>query len=259
MGAVYEAVDQQAGRLVALKLLHPELALDAEIHRRFRREASILQALDHPAVVRVLDLGTDEQGHSYTAMELLKGETLHARIQRAPAVAPQELVPVLRDACAGLEAAHGHGVIHGDIKPANLFLPAAEDAEGTAAKLVDFGLSKVHGLERLTRTGEVIGTPVYMAPELLTGQGDIDTRVDIYALGVVLYEALAGRTPFGEQHPGRLMYQIVSGDRHPLGDARPELPRAVVDVIERAMAPKRENRYETVGALSDAFAEASGP
>ncbi|NOY90347.1 MAG: serine/threonine protein kinase [Deltaproteobacteria bacterium] len=254
MGAVFEAHDEQQGEDVALKLLHPELCVDREMHRRFRREASILASLVHPAVVRVLDVGETAEGLLFTVMERLRGETLLARIERAVFTDPRELWPIVEDVCAGLAAAHAHGVLHGDVKPANIFLVAdGEDAPRVGAKLVDFGTSKVHGLERLTRTGEVVGTPIYMAPELLTGQGAIDSRMDVYAMGVVLYEALVGCPPFVERNPGRLMFRIATGKVDPLAEALPDLPSAVCRVVERAMAPKAQERFATAGELAEAF------
>lgn len=251
MGAVFEARDERDGRDVALKLLHPELCVDREMHRRFRREASILASLEAPSLVRVLDVGETPEGLLFTVMERLRGETLAARIERAPYGGATELWPAVRDVCAGLAAAHAHGVLHGDVKPANIFLLASEGG----AKLVDFGTSKVHGLERLTRTGEVVGTPTYMAPELLTGQGAIDARIDVYAMGVVLYEALVGRPPFVERNPGKLMFRIATGDVDPLSEARPDLASALVNLVERAMAPKPAARYGTAAALSQALRE----
>jgi serine/threonine protein kinase len=239
---------------VALKLLHPELCVDREMHRRFRREASILASLEHAAVVRVLDVGETDGGLLFTVMERLRGETLLARIERAPFVDPKELWPVVEDVCAGLGAAHAHGVLHGDVKPANIFLVQEQVADPrVGAKLVDFGTSKVHGLERLTRTGEVVGTPTYMAPELLTGQGVLDARMDIYAMGVVLYEALVGRPPFVERNPGRLMFRIATGKVDPLAEACPDLSPDVCSVVERAMASKAEQRFATAGELAEAF------
>ncbi len=246
MGCVFRALDEE-GRAVAIKLLHPELARDREMHRRFRREASILKALDHPAVVRVLDVGTDEEGRSFTVMELLFGETLHERIARPPVPTLAEMWSFVSSGCAGLHAAHDHGVLHGDIKPANVFVLATG-----GVKLVDFGTSKVHGLERLTRTGEVIGTPIYMAPELLTGHGEIDERIDTYAMGVVIYETLAGHPPFRERNPGKLIMQIVSGNAHPLLESREDVPPKLVEVVARAMAPRREDRFATAPELAKA-------
>ncbi len=256
MGAVFEARDTETGAAVAIKLVHPELLLEPGIHRRFRRESSILATLDHPSVVRVCDVGTDALGRDYTVMELLEGETLHARFRRPPRVDVPELLSIVSGICGGLGAVHAHGVIHGDIKPANVFLVVGDQGHGPQVKLVDFGLSKVHGLERLTRTGEVIGTPIYMAPELLTGEGQIDQRVDVYALGVVMWEALAGRTPFRERNPGRLLYEIVMGRVEPLRDVRPDVPEVVARCVHRAMATARDARYGSVEQLADELAEA---
>ena len=254
MGAVYEAAERGAGRSVALKVLYPEHSSDPEIRRRFRRESSILAAIDHPTIVRIYDFGTDEVGRSWTAMELLEGETLRERMDREGKMTPEALLPIVEGLCSGLSAVHAHGVVHGDIKPANVFVLAGGD--GTAVKLVDFGLSKVHGLERLTRTGEVIGTPAYMPPELLTGEGVPDGRVDIYALGVVLYEALAGRMPFTERNPGKLMFDIVMGKATLLAELRPDVSEAVREVIAQAMAPKRDQRQQAPDDLLDAYRRA---
>lgn len=255
MGLVVAARDEaDGGRPVALKLLHPELASDPEMQRRFRREAAVLRALDHPSVVRVLDLGGDERGRLFTVMELLEGETLLARLERGGQLSLDETRAIARGIGAGLDAVHTHGVLHGDLKPANVFLVDAGDA--TRVKLVDFGTSKVHGLERLTRTGELVGTPTFMAPELLTGDGAIDARIDVYAFGVLLYEALAAVPPFTERNPGKLLFQIVLGQGVPLEVHRPDLPRAVLAAVSRAMAPKKDDRFasaqELVAALDGA-------
>jgi serine/threonine protein kinase len=266
MGAVWEAIDVtgraepplvQAGARVALKVLRPELSSEPAIRRRFRREASILQSISHPAVVRILDLGQDASERSYTVMELLHGETLEARLAREKRLAPAALAPILHAITEGLAAVHAHGVIHGDLKPSNVFLA---ESGPSPAKIVDFGLSKIEGLERLTRTGELTGTPAYMAPELLTGASELDARIDQYALGVVLYQALAGQLPFRlDKHPGALMFDIVAGKGRPLEETAPQLAPAVRDVVARAMAPKREARFADVLALSRAFgAAASG-
>lgn len=262
MGLVLAARDEaEGGRAVALKLLHPELASDPEMQRRFRREAAVLRALDHPSVVRVLDLGSDERGRLFTVMELLEGETLLARLERCGRLPLAEVVALARGIGAALDAVHAHGVLHGDLKPANVFLLGAEDAsvqgEGSCRiKLVDFGTSKVHGLERLTRTGELVGTPIFMAPELLTGDGAIDARIDVYAFGVLLYEALAATPPFTERHPGKLLFQIVMGQGVPLATHRPDLPAHVLGAVARAMSAKKDDRFKSAGELVAALADA---
>ena len=247
MGCVFEAQDS-TGRRVAIKLLHPELSSDREMHRRFKREGSILKALNHPAVVRVHEVGQDELDRAYIVMDLLDGETLRTRILRSP-LTPEDAVPVCVSICEGLHAAHSDGVLHGDIKPENVFvLPNGK------GKLVDFGTSKVHGLDRLTRTGEVIGTPTYMAPELLTGQVEIDERIDIYSLGIVLYESLVGLSPFRERNPGKLLMQIVTGKGEPIEKALPTLSPALVEIIHTATTPDPASRYTDVLKLRDALA-----
>jgi len=125
-------------------------------------------------------------------------------------------------------------------------------------KLVDFGLSKIAGLDRLTKTGEVIGTPAYMAPELLTGESEPDGRVDTYGLGIVMYEALTGAQPFAQKNAGKLMFDIVMGKKIPLSEAAPDVPPKVVAVVDRAMAAKRDERYGSPGELAHAFRAAVG-
>ena len=253
MGSVHEAENLAEGGLGAVKLLKPDLHAEPSIRRRFRREASVLKALEHPGVVRVLDLGNDDGERSYTVMELLTGETLDALLVREPTPPLQVIGPILLGICEALAAVHRHGVIHGDLKPANVFLP--RDG-GFPIRLVDFGLSKIEGLERLTRTGELTGTPVYMAPELLTGSGEIDARIDVYAVGVVAYLALAGKLPFSTQrHPGALMFDIVMGKLTPLGTLRPDLPEALLRAVQHAMAPKRDERTPDADTLRAELAE----
>lgn len=247
MGAVYAARHTGTGQQVAIKFLHSELARDPEMGRRFRREASILKSLDHPGVVRVVEVGEDDSGRAYTVMELLQGETLEARLERGP-LTPREFSVILNHVATALDAVHAHGVLHGDLKPANVFLLE----EGT--KLVDFGTSKVHGLERLTRTGEVSGTPIYMAPELLTGEGGIDERIDTYALGILTYKALTGEVPFTERNPGRLLYQIVMGDTVRFEERCPSAPPAVAAAIHQAMSAKRDQRFAKASAFAHALA-----
>lgn len=247
MGSVHEAEHVTTGQHAAVKMLKADLHAEPGIRRRFRREASVLQSLEHPGVVRILDLGNDDGERSYTVMELLTGETLEALLTRDPQPSLSVLAPILLGLAEALAAVHRHGVVHGDLKPANVFLPAGATFP---IRLVDFGLSKIEGLERLTRTGELTGTPVYMAPELLTGAGEIDGRIDLYALGVVAYLALAGRLPFSTQrHPGALMFDIVMGKLTPLDTLRPDVPEPLLAAVKHAMAPKREERTSDAATL----------
>jgi serine/threonine protein kinase len=247
MGAVYEAEDERTQRRVALKLLHPDLTTDRDVRRRFRRESSVLRALDHPCIVRILDVGEEDEQFLFSVMELLEGETLLARIERDGAIPPAALAPIVQGIASALDAAHAHGVIHGDLKPANVFLVA-----GGNVKLLDFGLSKVLGLERLTQTGELIGTPHYMAPELLTGKGELDERIDTYAFGVLLYQSLSGRKPFEGNIPGKLMMDIVMGTVPQLTG----VDEKVAAVVHKAMSRPREHRFESARSLAEAFSRA---
>lgn len=248
MGQVFEATRCSDGTRVAMKFLHPELAHDVEMGRRFHREASILRSIDHPGVVRVIDTGMSGRG-PFTAMEFLEGETLEARIERG-VLSPAETQVLLASLADTVDAVHEHGVIHGDIKPANVYLLG----EGKT-KLVDFGTSKVHGLERLTQTGEISGTPVFMAPELITGDRGIDESIDIYALGVLAYMAICGKHPFSERHPGRLLMQIVMGEGLPLSD-HCDVPPRLDKAIMQAMSRTRDDRYRSGNAFVNAFKSA---
>lgn len=248
MGAVYEASDRASGQRVAVKVLRAELASEPSLRRRFRRESSILRSLEHPGVVRILDAGEDDDEGAFTVMELLGGDTLETRLARDGAMSLDDARPVLLGVASALEAIHAHGVVHGDLKPANVFLTS----DAPFAKLVDFGLSKVEGLDRLTRTGELAGTPVYMAPELFTGEGgrEPDARLDLYALGVLAYQTLSGALPFDtRKHPGQLMFDVAMGKVVPLASRVPSLSEDVVRAVEHAMSPRREQRPESASDL----------
>ncbi len=256
MGTVYEAQEVASQRQVALKVLLPQFAELPEVQRRFRRESSILTALDHPSIVRILDVGTDEGGLPFMAMELLTGETLADRIKRLGRMEPPALVPIITQLCGALQQVHEHGVVHGDVKPANVFLLGTDSAP--VVKLVDFGLSKVDGLDRLTRTGELSGTPCYMAPELFTGEKAPDGRCDTYAIGVILYEAIAGEPPFFDKNAMKLMTMIVTGKYTPLAERVPSLSPGIEAVVERAMSAQVSARFREVADVAAAFKAAVG-
>ncbi len=250
MGDVYRATDGRDGGQVAVKVLHAEYLTHDAMRRRFRREGAVLKALDHPSIVRLLDLEIDETGVVFLVTELVEGPTLDERLAEGP-LDLESAGQLVTSLCDALGAAHAHGVLHGDLKPANmLWLPPVP-------RLVDFGASKVLGLDRLTATGEVAGTPAYMAPEVLTGETDVDERIDVYGLGVLLYEALSGQRPFEDAHVGRLLMKIDAGDRLPL-DALAEIPETIADVVHRAMHRDKEARYRTMAELKAAWQRAVG-
>jgi serine/threonine-protein kinase len=248
MGDVYLAADHRDGGQVAVKMLRAEYLADEVMRRRFRREGAVLKALDHPSIVRLLDLGIDEAGLVFLVTEFVEGQTLAERLTEAP-VDLESGGLLLTTLCDALGAAHDHGVLHGDLKPANVLWVRP------VPRLVDFGASKVLGLDRLTATGEVAGTPAYMAPEVFTGKATVDERIDVYGLGVLLYEALSAQHPFQDSHVGRLLMKIDAGDRLPL-DALIEVPEAIANVVHRAMHRDKEARYRSVAELKAAWQQA---
>ncbi|MEM1415562.1 MAG: serine/threonine-protein kinase, partial [Myxococcota bacterium] len=259
MAQVFQATDLAGGRRIALKLLRKEVAQSPEAVQRLRQEGEVLSQLQHPAIVAVETYGQIESGQLFLAMELLEGETLRARLRRTPQLSPEELAPVVAGIVAGLEAAHGAGVVHRDLKPDNVFLARLPGQPGFQVKILDFGISKVTGADRLTRTGQVLGTPRYMAPEQLAAERDLDARVDVYALGVMLYEALAGRSPFLTSSPSELIVAIIHGKTTPLRAARPDVSPEIEAVVARAMARAREARFATARALGEAFLTLAAP
>ncbi|MEM9191665.1 MAG: serine/threonine-protein kinase [Myxococcota bacterium] len=257
MAEVYQAVDQAGGAEVALKLLRPEIANNTEAVERLKREGEVLKELNNPAIVRLETFGKLEDGRIFIAMELLRGETLGERMRREKMLDPKSLCPIVAGACAGLAAAHEQRIIHRDLKPDNLFLQDTE--HGMQVKLLDFGISKVYGSERLTQTGEVLGTPRYMAPEQLAAERDIDGRTDVYAMGVLLYEAISGHPPFVATTPTDLIVAILNGKVNPLRSFVPDVLPEVEAVVARAMARAREARYATAGDLAEAYIDAASP
>ncbi|WP_169791419.1 serine/threonine-protein kinase [Sandaracinus amylolyticus] len=253
MGRVVQAHDLVSGHDVALKVLHRERARDAETLERFRREAAILESIGHPAIVRVLAMG-EAFAMPWLALELLHGETLKQRLRRGP-MHPHEIVPVLNTLCDALAAAHLRGVVHRDLKPENVLLVAGGRPP---CKIVDFGLSSFTAAKTLTHTGSILGTPRYMAPEQIKSARDSDPRVDVFAVGVLLYEMLTGVSPYPAEDMGQLLGCVLEGRVVPLAHRRPDLAPAIGAVIERAMARERAQRFQTAGAIAEAYANAIG-
>ncbi len=264
MGAVASAVDLESGQRVALKLMRTSASDDASLVERFRREAAVLRAINHPAVVGVKDAGALPDGTLFIALELLEGETLKRYLRREGRMRHELLLPVIRGLCSALGAAHDAGIVHRDIKPSNIFLPLTENVHELSGpggeslvKLVDFGVAKVAGGRRLTITGGTVGTYRYMAPEQLTGAPDLDARADIYALGVVAYEALTGELPFAGKTLDEIVGNILKGRHRPIREVAPDVPKEVASVVAKAMALLPESRFDTTSELADAFARAA--
>jgi len=255
MGEVYRALDERLGREVAVKVLPPGFGDDPETVARFKREAHTLSQLRHPNTVTIFDAGRTDDGLLYLAMECLEGEMLSARIRREGSVAPEEAVRIAMGVLRSLDEAHAAGIIHRDLKPDNIFL--AERASGAVAKVLDFGISKATSLEdkphHLTRTGMVMGTPYYMAPEQALGERDLDGRLDVWGMGVVLYEALSGRRPFVAKNYNALLVQILTAEAEPLEKVARGLPQGLAAVVHRALAKKREQRFASARELGEAL------
>jgi serine/threonine-protein kinase len=247
IGTVYLARDRVTGNDVAAKVLHAEHLANDSMRRRLRREGAALKALDHPSIVPLLELGVAEDGLVFLITEYVEGDTLAARVERGP-LSPPEADRLVDALGAGISAAHAHGILHGDLKPANVLW--AEEP-----RLVDFSASKILGLDRLTATGEISGTPAYMAPEVFTGKREVDERIDVYGLGVLLYEALSGAPPFVDGHVGRLLMKIDAGDCLPL-DAVSEAPDPLAAVVMRAMHRHADERFASVEAMVGAWRDA---
>ncbi len=254
MGEVYRATELESGQPVALKVLLKGRK-DPALRERFEREQAILERIDHAAIVDYRGHGLAMDGEvPWLAMELLEGETLRERVERRGRLDPEELVPIAVACSSALEAAHEAGVVHRDLKPDHIFLPRI----GPAAKLLDFGLSLSATSKKLTATGMVIGTPRYMAPEQIASAHTAGASVDVYALGVVLYEALVGDSPFVAADHGQLLGAILQGRTEPLTMHRPDLNPDLELVLAKAMAPQPEHRYDRPMKLAADFAAAAG-
>jgi serine/threonine protein kinase len=255
MGAVYEAEHLVLGRLVALKVLHPTNAAKPEAVSRFQHEARVVSSIGHPNICELYDVGKLEDGTPFLVMERLVGDTLADRINKEGALPPEVVFDTLLQILSGLSAAHRKGIIHRDIKPENIFLARTPGSTEPIAKLLDFGISKMSALDadlHLTRTGMVMGTPYYMAPEQARGDR-IDHRVDLYAIGVIFYECLTGRRPFVAPNYNALLVQILSGKPKPLRSIRPALSEAFEPIVTRAMQKQPEQRFQTAAEFHDAL------
>jgi eukaryotic-like serine/threonine-protein kinase len=253
MGTVYEAEHIAIGRAVAVKVLHPQQARKKDAVRRFHQEARAAGAIGHPNICEVYDIGLLDDGSPYLVMERLVGETLADRIGSEGGLPFDDVIDVLTQVLSGLVAAHEKRIVHRDIKPENVFLTRRVGCP-PVAKLLDFGVSKMIGPlfsgEReedldLTRTGMVMGTPYYMSPEQARGDRNLDARVDLYACGVILYEALTGRRPFMAANYNALLLQILTSRPRAARELRPALPSGFDAVLDKSLARSRDDRYQT--------------
>jgi formylglycine-generating enzyme required for sulfatase activity len=257
MGAVYEAVNAFTRRRVAIKILHDAFAGDANAVQRFMQEAQSASRIDHPNVVEILDLGTDPaSGTQFMVQEFLTGMTLRHRLAARGRLAVDEAITLLQPLVQALVVAHDAGVVHRDLKPENVFL--AVDARGDeVVKLIDFGLSRpLREQDRLAVTdhGRQLGTPYYMSPEQLRAEADVDDRTDVWSLGVVLFELLAGERPFRAPSYGELIVQILKEPIPRLAAVVPALP-AALDLLVDRMLDRDRARRPSARQVSNALAE----
>ena len=256
MGTVYRATRLLIGDSVAVKVLHAEQLRDPNTAERFRREAQAAARLKHPNAVAIHDFGVSSEGMVYLVMELVEGDTLRRLIKEHGPLAPSAVSEILTQVCGALDAAHQQSIVHRDIKPDNIVV--ALTGTGPRVKVLDFGIARLRDLKvlnNLTQTGSVVGTPHYMSPEQCLGE-ELDARSDIYSLGVVLYEMLAGIVPFNSPTSMAVVVQHVNATPASLRALNMSIPAAVEAVVLRALEKRRDARPQTAGALATEFAAA---
>ncbi len=246
MGVVYEALHRDLVRRVAVKVLPRTLDADPSMVERFRREARACAQVRHPNVVTVYEAG-DVDGQLYYAMELVDGRTLQAHIDEGTVPTPRALCAALAEVADALDTLHAAGVVHRDVKPANLIVRP----DGHII-LADFGLARTLYGGSLTQTGEALGTPPYMSPEQLLGRvRDVDARTDVYGMGATIYHALVGSPPFSARDPQDLVRMVLVQRPDPISKRRPDVERSVEGVVLKALEKRKEDRYVTAGAMRD--------
>ena len=255
MAVVYRARDIRLNRPVAIKLLPPELAFNADVRERFLREAQTSAQLAHPGIVPIYTVD-EANGLVFFVMALVTGETLGERLAREKRLPVEEVRRILTDVADALAYAHAHGVVHRDVKPDNILLDRA-----TGRPLVtDFGIARAAaGDTRLTVTGVAIGTPAYMSPEQALGERELDGRSDIYSLGIIGYQMLAGEPPFKASNTPAMLVKHVSEMPRPLDQLRPDTPRGMVNALARALAKKPDDRWPDATAFRDALSASREP
>jgi hypothetical protein len=260
MGRVYEALRISDEQRLAIKVLHPELARLGEPVLRFRREVAVTKRLPERHVVRIFDVGSGGPDIEYIAMELLEGEDLASRLRRVRRLSCDDTVRIAEQLTEVLTAAAECGVVHRDVKPRNIFL--TKDARGDLeVRLLDFGICRLsdHGeTTNLTRSGKIVGTPGFLAPEQISNRfGEIGPHTDVFALGCVVYQCLSGYRPFPARDPARAVYEVLNHHPRPIRELEPDLPEPVEWVLAIALAKRPSERYTCAQEFANDFAAAA--
>ena len=254
MGAIYEAEHTLINRKVALKVLHPDLVVQPEALDRFVREAQAASAIGHPNIIEIFDVGREPDGAAFMVMELLKGHDLGSVLCLEGTINSGRAVDISLQILSALHEVHRKGIVHRDMKPENIFL-TIDDRMREVVKILDFGIAKVQpradtpaSLSR-TRTGVVLGTPYYLAPEQARGSRGFDHRVDLWSMGVMFYEMLSGARPFEGENYNEILSAILMDEPRPLAEAAPHLPQRLTAIVDRALQKNPDERYATAGEM----------
>jgi serine/threonine protein kinase len=254
MGAVYEARHKFTGKHVALKIFHAWVTRTPGARERFLREAQAPNAIGHPAIAEVIDAGIAADETPYLVLELLRGDSLNQALAKGP-IAVHELTRITIEVLGALAAAHERGLVHRDIKPENVFLC---EGEPRRVKVLDFGiLRQVGGDAKLTSTGQILGTPHYMSPEQARGS-EVDARSDLWSVGAMLFDALAGRPPYEAANYNLIIVAILTEDPPRLRERRPDVPQEIEAIVERALQKDVGKRWQSAREMMQALASAGG-
>ena len=249
MGNVYRATDTMLGREVALKMLHPQLTMQTQFLERFKKEARVLAQLLHPNIAVIYNF-IEQQGNHFMVMEYVEGASLDELLKKYGTLPPEFIVPVFIQALEGLQHAHRKNIFHRDIKPSNIMLTP----DGTV-KLMDFGIAKVAGEQKMTQVNKIVGTVEFMAPELIQGK-DASALSDIYAMGVTLYELISGKLPFESDTDFNLMQAILKKKPSPPDKLNASVPRPLADIVMKALDKNPDHRFTDARAFQQALANA---
>jgi tetratricopeptide (TPR) repeat protein len=243
MGAVYKARDTELDRLVALKIIRPELTTNPEMLKRFKQELILARQVTHRNVIRIFDLGQAD-GFKFITMEYLEGQDLRGVLREKGKLSPEEAARIILQICRALQAAHGEGVIHRDLKPQNIML----DANGRAY-VMDFGIARSAYLPGMTQTGALVGTPEYMSPEQAKGE-KIGEQSDLFSLGVILYELVIGQSPYYSETPLATLWRRLQEKAKPLDELDPTIPKAFSDIVAKALEIEPGSRFANAGEFA---------